>query len=129
GPLPGATVGEQRRRGLRMLTSDEFAAEHPDLIDMLVSQRERNPTSLPTFKAQFEAILNSDRSQLVAKIEAPTLVIHGALDPLIPAHNGRLLSQRIAGAQFELLEGCGHLPHLEKPVETAALIREFLAQT
>ncbi|HKP56587.1 MAG TPA: alpha/beta fold hydrolase [Polyangiales bacterium] len=127
GPLPGATVGEQRRRGLRMLTSDGFADDHPDLIDMLVSQRERNPTSLPTFKAQFEAIMNSDRSQLVEKIKAPTLVIHGDLDPLIPPKNGLLLSQRIAGARFELIEGCGHLPHLEKSVETAALIRDFFA--
>jgi pimeloyl-ACP methyl ester carboxylesterase len=27
-----------------------------------------------------------------------------------------------------LLEGCGHMPHLEKPVETAQVIRTFLAE-
>jgi 3-oxoadipate enol-lactonase len=124
----GMSVGDQRRHGLRMLTSDSFAADHAELIDMLVAQRERNPTSGPTFKAQLEAILASDRSQVVAQIRTPTLVLHGDLDPLIPPDNGRLLSGRIAGAQFVLFEGCGHMPHLEKPVETAQVIRTFLAE-
>jgi 3-oxoadipate enol-lactonase len=127
GPQSGS-VGEQRRHGLRMLTSDSFADDHAELIDMLVAQRERNPTSGPTFKAQLDAILASDRSQVVAQIRTPTLVIHGDLDPLVPPDNGRLLSERIAGAQFVLLEGCGHMPHLEQPVETAQVIRTFLAE-
>jgi 3-oxoadipate enol-lactonase len=128
GPQPGLSIGEQRRLGLRVLTSDTFAEDQAELIDMLVSQRERNPTSGPTFRAQYEAIMRSDRSQLVAEIRAPTLVIHGDLDPLVPVDNGRMLSERIPGAQFVLIEGCGHMPHLEKPVETAQLIRSFLAE-
>jgi 3-oxoadipate enol-lactonase len=127
GPQPGLSIGEQRRQGLRVLTSDSFADDHAELIDMLVAQRERNPTSGPTFRAQYEAILQSDRSHVVGQIPTPTLVIHGDIDPLVPPENGRMLSERIPGAQFVLLEGCGHMPHLEQPVETAQLIRTFLA--
>jgi pimeloyl-ACP methyl ester carboxylesterase len=125
-PPPGMPIGEQRRQGLRALTSDAFADDHSDLIELLVAQRERNPTSGPTFKAQFEAILSSDRSQVVNAIRCPTLVIHGEEDPLVPVRNGHLLAERIAGAKLALLEGCGHLPHLERPEQTAKLIREFL---
>lgn len=127
-PPPGLSIGEQRRRGLRALTSDAFADAHAELIEMLVTQRERNPTPGPTFKAQFEAILASDRYELVNRIRCPTLVIHGDLDPLVPVQNGRVLAQRIPDARFLLLEGCGHLPHLERPEQTAQAIREFLAE-
>jgi pimeloyl-ACP methyl ester carboxylesterase len=126
GPVPGLSVAEQRRRGLRALTSDAFAEDHADLIEMLVAQRERNPTPGPTFKAQFEAIMLSDRSAVVSSIRCPTLVIHGDLDPLVPLQNGRMLVNRISGSSFVLLEGCGHLPHLERPEQTAKAIREFV---
>jgi 3-oxoadipate enol-lactonase len=127
GPMPGISIAEHRRRGLRTLTSDGFADDQADLIEMLVAQRERNPTSRAVFDGQLHALLSSDRSQLVADIRARTLVVHGDHDPLVPPENGRRLSARIPGAQFVLLPGCGHLPHLEKPVETANAIRAFLA--
>jgi 3-oxoadipate enol-lactonase len=126
-PPSGMSIAEQRRQGLRTLTTDAFAEDHAELIELLVAQRERNPTSGPTFKAQFEAIMLSDRSDVVNTIRCPTLVIHGDQDPLVPVENGRMLAQRIPGARFELLEGCGHLPHLERPGDTARFIREFLA--
>jgi 3-oxoadipate enol-lactonase len=126
-PTPGMSIGEQRRQGLRALTSDAFADDNSDLIELLVAQRERNPTSGPTFKAQWEAIMLSDRSEVVSSIRCPTLVIHGAEDPLVPVQNGRLLAERIAGAELAVLEGTGHLPHLERPEQSAKLMRDFFA--
>ncbi len=125
-PAPGLSIAEQRRLGLRALTSDEFSDANSELIELLVAQRERNPTSARAFKAQFDALLASDRSQLVADIRSPTLVIHGELDPLVPVHNGRMLAERIPGAQLVVMPRCGHMPHLERPVETAQTIRTFL---
>lgn len=126
-PPPSMSIAEQRRQGLRALTTDAFAEDHAELIELLVAQRERIPTPGHTFKVQFDAVLQSDRSEIVNRIRCPTLVIHGDQDPLIPVENGRRLAKRIPGAKFELLEGCGHLPHLERPEESARLIREFLA--
>jgi 3-oxoadipate enol-lactonase len=128
GPQPGLSIAEQRRLGLRALTSDGFADANADLIEMLVAQRERNPTTGPVFQMQMHALLLSDRSQLVADIRARTLVVHGDHDPLIPPQNGRALSERIPGAKLLILPDCGHLPQLEKPVETASAIRAFLAE-
>jgi pimeloyl-ACP methyl ester carboxylesterase len=127
-PVPGMSIAEQRRKGLRTLTTDGFADDHADLIELLVAQRERNPTPGPVFKAQFEAIVLSDRFQAVHDIRCPTLIVHGDRDPLIPVQNGRALARAIPGSTYMELESCGHLPHLEKPVETAKLIREFLAR-
>lgn len=49
-----------------------------------------------------------DRTPMLAGIQAPTQVIHGAADPLIPAANGRDLLARIPGALGDFIEGMGH---------------------
>ena len=41
-------------------------------------------------------------------IRRPTLVIHGALDPVLPVANGRALAERIPGATLAVMEGVGH---------------------
>lgn len=51
---------------------------------------------------------DGDRSALLPRIVAPTQVIHGLADPLIPVEAGRDLARRIAGAELDLVEGMGH---------------------
>ena len=58
---------------------------------------------------QLGAILASgDRRQMLRNIEAPTLVIHGASDPLVPVAAGRDTARHVRGAQLEIIEGMGH---------------------
>jgi pimeloyl-ACP methyl ester carboxylesterase len=51
---------------------------------------------------------DGDRTPLLARIQAPTQVIHGVDDPLIPVDNGRDLLRRIAGAEGDFVDGMGH---------------------
>jgi pimeloyl-ACP methyl ester carboxylesterase len=51
---------------------------------------------------------DSDRTPLLARIQAPTQVIHGVDDPLIPVANGHDLLRRIPGATGDFVEGMGH---------------------
>lgn len=60
------------------------------------------------------------------RITAPTLVVWGAQDALVPAIYAEEFGNRIAGARVEVLEGCGHVPQAEKQAETLALVTEFL---
>lgn len=48
------------------------------------------------------------RVPLLKRIKAPTLVIHGLADPLVPVAAGRELGRLIPGARLELIEGMGH---------------------
>ena len=57
--------------------------------------------------------------------QVPSLFLHGAEDPR-PARGAKLLSQRVAGAEFVLVEDAGHLPWVERPVETLQTIGDFL---
>jgi pimeloyl-ACP methyl ester carboxylesterase len=49
-----------------------------------------------------------DRSALLQALTVPTLVIHGAADPLVPPACGEDLAAQVPGARFELIEGMGH---------------------
>jgi poly(3-hydroxyalkanoate) depolymerase len=56
----------------------------------------------------------------------PTLVLMGSDDPLVPPINGRILAGLIPNAELRMIDD-GHLFMVTRPVETAALIEEFLA--
>ena len=68
-------------------------------------------------KRQMAAIIDSGNLRPVAqRIKTPTLVVHGADDPLIPFACGQDIAANIDGARFELVEGMGHdLPPSKLP--------------
>jgi proline iminopeptidase len=53
-------------------------------------------------------IASGDRRKLLHTIAVPTLVIHGADDPLVPIAAGRDTAQNIPGASLLVIEGMGH---------------------
>jgi pimeloyl-ACP methyl ester carboxylesterase len=58
---------------------------------------------------QMAAIMASgSRKETLAEVKAPTLVIHGADDPLVPAEAGEATARAIPGAKLMLLERMGH---------------------
>lgn len=60
-------------------------------------------------KRQMAAIIESGNLRPAAnRITVPTMVIHGAEDPLIPPACGRDIAANVKGASFELVEGMGH---------------------
>ena len=62
------------------------------------------------------------------RIQVPTLVLWGASDRIASPDYGRAYSKLIAGAQFELIEGAGHYPHIERPELFTRKIVEFVSR-
>jgi len=62
---------------------------------------------------------------LVPSIQSPLLLINGNLDPKY-CEISQQFSKIHLGAQCEIIENCGHAPHIENPQETAKAIRAFL---
>jgi pimeloyl-ACP methyl ester carboxylesterase len=62
---------------------------------------------------QLVAILTQgNRGPALASVKAPTLVVHGTSDPLVPVEGGKDTAKAMPGAQLMLIEGMGHdLPH------------------
>lgn len=71
-----------------------------------IAQRGYDPAGA---ERQLLAILASgDRRTLLGRITAPTLVIHGADDPLVPPAAGIDTARHIRGAQLKIIPGMGH---------------------
>jgi pimeloyl-ACP methyl ester carboxylesterase len=54
------------------------------------------------------AIAHGNRKPALANVKAPTLVIHGVEDPLIPVDGGKDTAEAIKGAELLLIDGMGH---------------------
>ncbi len=89
-------------------------ARAPGHREMLLAgqDRPRTPITPQTFQA----------------IHAPTLVMHGEADTVIPAEAGKALAAAIPGAALILYPGVGHVPMEQIPDRSAADLRAFLAR-
>jgi pimeloyl-ACP methyl ester carboxylesterase len=66
--------------------------------------------------------------QLLPRLRGiPTLVVWGREDRIVPFECGELYQKAIIGARLELLDRCGHFPHLEKPADFTRIVTDFLA--
>jgi pimeloyl-ACP methyl ester carboxylesterase len=61
------------------------------------------------------------------RITAPTLVLWGEHDRLVPRAHGELYTSAISNARFEILSGAGHAALLEQPEAGVGVIEKFLA--
>jgi pimeloyl-ACP methyl ester carboxylesterase len=66
-----------------------------------------------------------DHHEVVAAIEAPTLVIHGTDDHLVPFEASRRLSE-MTGGELAGFQGTGHAPHIKEPVRFNLVLRDFI---
>lgn len=84
---------------------------------------------LPTpegYMAQLQAILAWQGYSRLDQITAPTLVIHGESDGLIPPGNARLIAERIPGAKLIMLDHASHLFLTDQTEEAHKEILNFL---
>jgi DNA-binding CsgD family transcriptional regulator len=67
-----------------------------------------------------------DVTDVLARISAPTLVVHRDRDRAAPLAQGRELAERISGAELAVLPGRAHLPYIGDVDALARVIRGFL---
>jgi 2-hydroxymuconate-semialdehyde hydrolase len=72
-----------------------------------------------------EEVLGADWTGAMRAVAAPVLVVHGAND-LQPERASRLYAEVMPNAQFRVIAGASHFPHIEKPDEFAGVVGEFL---
>jgi pimeloyl-ACP methyl ester carboxylesterase len=97
----------------------------PETLDSLVEDGLR--ASRAAFTGWIDAMREEDFHEELPRITVPTVVYHGALDPLrTEAVIRQQVAEQIAGATLEVLPYVGHLPHLEDPAQLAERAAAFL---
>jgi 3-oxoadipate enol-lactonase len=86
----------------------------------------KRPVSAKTLSKQWEAISKHDAFDRLSRIKAPTLVLTGDADVLIPQENSRILAESIPGAELKIISGGGHQVLVEQPEACNAAVLAFL---
>ena len=60
------------------------------------------------------------------RVSVPTLIIFGREDRVVPSRYGQEFHERISGSRLEVIERCGHIPHIEQLDRTYELVVEFI---
>jgi len=112
---------------LDVLISPTYLAERgSEVLQKFQGLADYPATPPESYAAQLQAAARHDTYDRLPDIAAPTLVLHGTDDPLLPVGNARILAERIPGAKLVLLEGARHGYILEKQAEADAAVLEFL---
>lgn len=111
-PLPAerdktSLIEDALRRQLAV-SSPAYPACPQQLREVLIYEHERSyyPAGVARQLAAFLA--SGDRRPLLATIQTPTLVLHGADDPLIPVECGQDIAAHIPGAELRVIDGMAH---------------------
>ena len=122
----GFNTEERIRRNILPAFSPAFARGHDDEIQDTVRLRLESPVIEEAYRAQLSAALEFDAESRVKAIQAPTLILSGDADAVVPVQNSRNLAAKIPGAQLSIIEGGSHLFFIEQPDEFNRLVVEFL---
>ncbi|MDQ8024307.1 MAG: alpha/beta fold hydrolase [Moraxellaceae bacterium] len=104
------TMGDDNRHGV----SDELERHAEDVA-----------TEHASMANGLRLLATADLRKELPSPALPALLIHGQGDALMPPAASDWLAARWHASRMLRIEGCGHAPHLSRPQEVAAAIREF----
>lgn len=107
-PADTAAAIEQGVQTYRLIGSPGIRQTDDEIRDKITRQVQRNVCSGGVIRQLAAIIASPHRAELVRRISQPTLVLHGADDPLIPVAAARDLTDRIPGARLDIIDGWGH---------------------
>lgn len=93
---------------MRMMGSPGFPMSREEMRKRTLRWIERAYHPAGTARHMLAILGSGSRVRELRRIKAPTLVIHGRNDPLVPVAHGRHTARCIAGARLEIIDGMGH---------------------
>jgi pimeloyl-ACP methyl ester carboxylesterase len=119
------------KRGVAIATAPGWVEAHPHVLQELVDYRLSNPVPPAQYQAQTavglaladEAASFEPRLQ---NVQAPTLILFGAEDKVVPPGNAELLAREIPDSTIKIIPNAGHIFPIEAPEAGVEAVVEFL---
>ena len=115
------------RRTYRRAFYDSSAIP-PELVDDALDSL-RLPNTLYCYRESVRNMVPEDAAAFPARyadIDVPTLILWGREDQIVPPLFALLFEESIPRSTLHVFDECGHAPHLELPIETAVVIRDWM---
>ena len=111
---------------METLFPSEWLEAHRGEGEAMARRILENPIPAHAYRRQLEAVMRFESCSRLHLIRAPTLVVGGGLDIVLPVENSRVLAERIPNAKLVVYGDAGHGLVLQKQDELAELVRNFL---
>jgi pimeloyl-ACP methyl ester carboxylesterase len=115
-----------RELAIRTTWEANVSAQTASDLEAFARFRERVlevPVPFPVILAQIRAINAHDTSGELVRLRAPTLIVHGSADEMLPFENAEIIAGYLPHARLEVLDGVGHMFWWERPERAAELVR------
>lgn len=114
----------------RAFVEDFVRATSPErvpvgLMDTLVDESLKAPARV--WKDTLRGLIDTDATASLDRITAPTLLIWGDHDPVVPRSDQDTILNGIRGAGLVVYAGAGHSVHLEQPARLVNDLANFVA--
>lgn len=96
------------------------------IVDSFI-RRMTQPNAKMAFMSSLLGMKNSKMNGRLGRIAAPTLVVWGSRDPVIPIRHAAQFVASIPKCRFYRMEGSGHTPFVDSPVKFARAVLDFLS--
>jgi 3-oxoadipate enol-lactonase len=126
--LDGLQPDEIARRIWKVTYAPNYLAQNREKAERQMRREIANPTPLHVADLQFQAFSDFDCSAALPDVRAPTLVLTGDSDELIPPGNSKIIAELVPGAELYVMRSYGHRLLWEASEECAALIGDFLEE-
>ena len=117
---------EQNAKNAFEMMEGSGNAVHSDIVSGFI-ERMHLPNAKLAFMSTILGLKNSDPlTEKLQKISAPTLVIWGSDDPVIPITYADSFVSSVEDCRFFRMDGCGHTPYVQDPKTFSSRVMDFL---
>ncbi|HWE54259.1 MAG TPA: alpha/beta fold hydrolase [Acidimicrobiales bacterium] len=107
-PTSAAEAEEAGVRATALIGSPGYPADEARVREYARSAYERSNHPEGVGRQMLAIVNQPDRTEALGQVRVPTLVIHGAADPLVAPSGGQATAAAIPGAELWMQEGVGH---------------------
>lgn len=93
---------------------------------LALAERIMSSIAPETYRKAVHLLTTFDRRELLPRIAVPTLLVAGSDDKTAPPALMERMAQKIPGAQYTVLDGCGHLGPMDQPDSFNAALYDFM---
>jgi pimeloyl-ACP methyl ester carboxylesterase len=124
--VAGLSPEEIYRKGIKYSTTPAFFAEQGEMVEKLVRMRLEHPQPAHAFQRQFAAAAGFQAQDRISRIKAPTLVVAGREDRVVPLQLVEKLAGAIPHAKLQVIDDAAHLLFVEQSGKVNRAIVDFL---
>jgi pimeloyl-ACP methyl ester carboxylesterase len=119
---------EIARITIPLIFTEEFIKNNPEFVELTIQQMIKAPISNEAFMRQLNAITEFDTYNRLPLIKAPTLILHGKKDILVPPENASIMARMIPNAKLFYFENSAH-GLVEEMDKVISVLLDFLTKS